>query len=81
MEFYGYKEAEPSYEDLLKGVEEEIKETWLLVQNETESDFFDADVSKIESLLEELKVLDERRTNLLERIDAMEEWRHSHGSI
>ena len=81
MDFWNDCKAEPSYEDLLKDVEEEIKESWLLVQNETENDFLDADVAKIESLLEELKVLDERRTNLLERIDAMEEWRYSHGSV
>ena len=62
-------EAEPSYEELLAEKEQEIKDAWLLVQNEAECEFEDADVGKMQKLLADLALMQEARVNLLERID------------
>ncbi|MBQ4556547.1 MAG: hypothetical protein IJA60_02740 [Clostridia bacterium] len=74
MSFFERKEAEPSIEYLLEQKEQEIKETWLLVQNEAECDFCDADITKMEKLLADLKHLEEDRANLLEALDRKEAW-------
>ena len=62
-------EAEPTLEYILKETEDEMKSSWLLIQNEVECDYENADISKIKSLLANLRKLDEKRTNLLECID------------
>ncbi len=73
--------AEPSYEELLAEKEKEIADTWSLVRDEAECDYEDADTDKMMKLIMDLRVLDEERVNLIERIDARDEWRCSCGSI
>lgn len=74
-------EAERSYEYRLADKKQEIRDAWLLVQNEAECDFEDADLDKMIDLLEELKGLREDKENIIGCIDAQREVRYARGSI
>lgn len=75
------REAEPSYEELLFEKEREISDTWLLVQNEAECDFEEADTDKMMKLLVDLRVMQTAKDTILESMDMRDEMRRRNGSI